>query len=173
MDLAEFKQSVPHPLEVRTLVLPIRHGQVLLGLKGRNMGEGMWNGFGGKIDEEKDRGSVWKAAWRELEEEARIQAHWLRRVAYLNFYFREMPLHDTWNQQVQVFLCGGWSGKFQDTDEMHNLQFFPFNELPFDRMWPFDREWMPLVLNRTEVLEADFLFGVDNEPLEHTLPEVA
>lgn len=172
MDLTEFKQTVPHPLEVRTLVLPIRNGQVLLGIKGRNMGQGMWNGFGGKIEEE-DRGSVWLAARRELEEEAGIGSNWLRRVAYLNFYFREMPLHDTWNQQVQVFVCGSWSGQHHDTEEMHSLQFFPFDNLPFDRMWPFDKQWMPMVLNRNDVLEADFLFGIDNQPLEHTLPEAA
>lgn len=34
-----------------TLVLVIKESQVLLGLKKRGLGEGKWNGFGGKVED--------------------------------------------------------------------------------------------------------------------------
>jgi len=36
-----------------TLCLLIKEGEVLLGMKKRGFATGKWNGFGGKIDEEK------------------------------------------------------------------------------------------------------------------------
>lgn len=54
-----------------TLVLVIKESQVLLGLKKRGLGEGKWNGFGGKVETNetvihaavrlpKDFASLWK-----------------------------------------------------------------------------------------------------------------
>jgi ADP-ribose pyrophosphatase YjhB (NUDIX family) len=163
MKLQEFKAQVPHPLRVVTLVLLRREGQVLLALKGRDFGEGMWNGYGGKV---KDSETVWKCAGRETQEEAEVQVHWLRRKAYLNFYFGAVPIEDGWNQQVQVFECGSWSGTPKETEEMHCPTWFAEDKLPLERMWQFDRLWMPKVL-AGEKFAADFLFGEGNQPLEH------
>lgn len=45
--------------------------QVLLGEKLRGFGQGKWNGFGGKVDE--DDASVVAAAAREIREEANVE----------------------------------------------------------------------------------------------------
>lgn len=162
MNLTEFKSTVPHPLRVVTIVLLHRNGQVVLGMKKQGFGAGKWNGFGGKP---KDGESVWKCAWRETMEESKLTPNYLRQVAYLNFYFRDIPIEKSWNQQTQVFISDNWSGTPTETDEMRP-QMFPVDELPLDDMWPFDRLWMPRLL-AGEKLIGEFLFGGEGDPVEH------
>ena len=40
------------PNKVVTLLFVLRPGHVLLGMKKRGFGEGRWNGFGGKVEED-------------------------------------------------------------------------------------------------------------------------
>lgn len=43
--------SCPEKMKkVLTLALIDRNNEILLGLKKRGFGEGLWNGFGGKVD---------------------------------------------------------------------------------------------------------------------------
>ena len=56
-----------------TLVFVSRDGQVLLGLKKRGFGEGLWNGFGGKVNEGE---TILEGAIRELNEEALLGKIW-------------------------------------------------------------------------------------------------
>ena len=85
-----------------TLVLPMRDGRLLLGMKNRGFGEGKINGFGGKLN---DGESIVEAAARELTEEAGIEVVVgdLKKVGELDFYF---PFHEdeSWNQRVHVFV---------------------------------------------------------------------
>lgn len=37
-------------MKIFTLVLVTRNSEILLGLKKRGLGEGKWNGFGGKVE---------------------------------------------------------------------------------------------------------------------------
>ncbi len=161
MNLTEFKSTVPHPLRVVTIVLMHRNGHVVLGMKKQGFGAGKWNGFGGKP---KEGESVWKCAYREAEEESTVRLNAMRRVAYLNFYFRDIPIDQGWNQQAQVFISDNWSGTPTETDEMRP-QLFGMDDLPLDDMWPFDREWVPRVL-AGERLVGDFLFAGEGEPVE-------
>ena len=162
MNLAEFKSTVPHPLRVVTIVLLRRGDEVVLGMKKQGFGVGKWNGFGGKT---KDDESVWKCAYRETEEESTVRLNGMRRVAYLNFYFRDIPIEQGWNQQAQVIICDNWSGVPQETDEMRPKT-FRVDALPLDDMWPFDCMWMPRLL-AGERLVGEFLFGGEGEPVEH------
>ena len=50
-----------------TLVVLMRGGRALLGMKKRGFGEGKWNGFGGKLEHGE---SIAQCAARELEEES-------------------------------------------------------------------------------------------------------
>ncbi len=162
MNLEQFKATVPRPLRVVTIVLLRRGGEVVLGMKKQGFGVGKWNGFGGKT---KEGESVWKCAYRETEEESTVRLNTMRRVAYLNFYFRDIPITEGWNQQAQVILCDNWSGVPQETDEMRP-ETFRIDDLPLDDMWPFDRLWMPRLL-ADERLVGEFLFGGEGEPVEH------
>ena len=141
MDLETFKQQVPLPLRVCTLVLLIRGDEVLLAMKKRDFGKGWWNGVGGKLDPGE---AVLSGAVREAGEEIEvvIEEKDLEPVATIDFYFPHIPEN---SQRVEVFLCHQWDGEPQESDEMAP-HWFPTTKLPLDDMWPGDNLWMPRVL---------------------------
>ena len=78
--------SPPAPVapKVLTLLMIVRDGRVLLGLKKRGFGEGFLNGFGGKVEPGE---TVDEAALRELREEAGISALDATRRGVLTFVY--------------------------------------------------------------------------------------
>jgi 8-oxo-dGTP pyrophosphatase MutT (NUDIX family) len=132
-----------------TLVIPRRNGQLLLGLKKRGFGTGLWNGFGGKVEADE---SVIAGAARELEEECGLRAQSLRRRGTLNFHWQEQP--QPW--EVAVYDCTEWSGTVTESDEMRPA-WVDVEELPYDTMWPDDRHWYPFFL-QDQAFEGTFWF---------------
>jgi len=128
---------------VRSLCLLIRNEEVLLGLKREErFGEGKYNGYGGK----QEAGEIIeRTAVRELYEETGIIGleQDLEKVGVLNFTF---PYKPSWDQIVHAYVLRRWEGDHQDTDEMYNHQWFPINNMPYDRMWAADIHWIPRVL---------------------------
>ena len=98
-----------------TLILPMRDGRILLGMKKRGFGVGKLNGFGGKLNEGE---SIVEAAVRELNEEVGIDAMAsnLDKMAELDFYFPHAE--DDWDQKVHVFLIEEWIGEPVESEEM-------------------------------------------------------
>ena len=110
---AELKQA--------TLVFPRTHeGKIILAMKKRGFGEGRWNGMGGKVE---DSESIEEAAARELEEEIGITVATssLIRIANLKFYFPKGK--EEFNQEVNVFEVGSWTGAPTESDEMRPEEF--------------------------------------------------
>jgi ADP-ribose pyrophosphatase YjhB (NUDIX family) len=125
----------PPPPKLFTLVLihdAAPPGRLLLGRKKRGVGEGLWNGFGGKVE----RGeTVAAAAARELREEAFLDAP-LDRRGVLTFEFDDQDV--PW--EVHVFYASAWSGVPTESDEMAPA-WFDAASLPFGQMWADDRVW--------------------------------
>lgn len=136
-----------------TLCLPHTENAVLLGMKKRGFGKGRWNGMGGKL---KEGETIRAAAVRELEEEIGIKASErdLKQCATLDFYFAQKP---EWDTRVHVFLARAWEGEPAESEEMRP-QWFPSAEIPFDKMWPDDQYWLPLVL-KGKTLRGTFHFS--------------
>lgn len=135
-----------------TLVVVVRDGQVLLGMKKRGFGAGKWNGFGGKVESGE---TVAAAAMRELREECGITAHSVVPVAVHDFAFDGNPVH----LPVAVFLVTDFAGEPNETDEMRP-QWFAVDAIPYDTMWVDDRYWLPRVL-AGERLACTFTFSAD------------
>jgi 8-oxo-dGTP pyrophosphatase MutT (NUDIX family) len=142
--------------------------RILLGLKKRGFGKDKYNGFGGKP---KQGESIEQAAVRELSEEISVGVTQmdLAKVGELTFVFPSVPQEELsedeqWDQLVHVFLVRKWKGTPKETEEMKPV-WFPFNGIPFDRMWQDDSHWLPLVLQGKKV-KATFVFGSDNESIE-------
>ncbi|MCX6093562.1 MAG: 8-oxo-dGTP diphosphatase [Candidatus Bipolaricaulota bacterium] len=131
--------------------------QVLLGLKKRGFGKGKYNGFGGKIA---DTEGVRDAAIREVREECGLEVAPADLVSAgrLVFFF---PFRAEFDHDVSVFRAGRWRGALRESDEMRP-QWFPIDEIPYERMWQDDAHWLPLVLGGASV-EAEFTFAEDNE----------
>lgn len=70
--------------KVLTLCMIFDDKKVLLGMKKRGFGSGLWNGFGGKVDPGE---TIEQAAIRELHEERRVLATKLEKRGIVEFSF--------------------------------------------------------------------------------------
>ena len=137
------------PKKALTLCFPFKNGQVLLGMKKRGFGSGLWNGFGGKVEEGE---SIEQAAFRELHEEVGVKTGDLRKAGMLEFSFE----NDRKILEVHIFKILNFSEEPIETEEMRP-QWFSFDEIPFEQMWPDDKFYFPLLLSDT-LFEGEFLF---------------
>ncbi len=139
--LEEYESSIDKRLRQVTLCLLVRNDEALLAMKKRGFGEGKYNGVGGKRN---DSESIVEAAIRETKEEIGVVLEAPKNVGSINFYFLDVGKEKDWNQNVIVFLADKWIGMPKESEEM-KPEWFKINKLPYDRMWPADRHWMPSV----------------------------
>jgi 8-oxo-dGTP diphosphatase len=142
-----------------TLCYLLKENKILLGFKKRGMGEGLLNGYGGKIEEGED---VESAAIREVKEESSvvIDKKNLEKVAVVDFFFTHSP---HWNQTVHVFLAKKWKGEAEETEEM-KPEWHDVEKIPIEKMWGDDAYWLHHVLDGKKVV-AEFTFGEDNKTI--------
>jgi 8-oxo-dGTP pyrophosphatase MutT (NUDIX family) len=140
-----------------TLLFLFRDQHILLAMKKRGFGVGRWNGVGGKP---KDGELIAEAAIRECQEEIGVTPKEIHQAATLYFYFPEAK--KDWNQQVTTFTCRSWQGEPSETEEMAP-KWFAVNKIPFSKMWPDDKYWLPRVI-KGEFITAEFYFD-NNEKL--------
>lgn len=133
---AEFPRSW-RPNMIANLVFLTERNRVLLIHKKTGLGAGKINGPGGKLEPGE---TAKEAAVREVEEELEITPHELREVGVLHFDFVDgLRLHCT------VFRGSGFEGSPTETREARP-EWFEFEKIPYDRMWPDDRYWLPRML---------------------------
>ncbi|XP_061212981.1 oxidized purine nucleoside triphosphate hydrolase isoform X2 [Neopsephotus bourkii] len=183
-----------------TLVLVVQPQRVLLGLKKRGFGAGLWNGFGGKVQpgesiEEAARScrkmSVGVA--QQLpnsffpEPSVPVQPPGFCEVCFLCRELLEESgltvntlqkmgqitfefVGNSELMEVHVFRADDFHGEPTESDEMRP-QWFQLDEVPFSRMWADDIYWFPLVLQK-KLFRGYFKFQGQDTILEHTLKEV-
>lgn len=142
----------------------LREGdKLLLGMKKRGFGEGWWNGFGGKLH---DGESLEQAAFRELKEESGIQAKSVKKKGILQFDF----VDDNKRLEVHVFQVVEYLGEPVESEEM-KPQWFPVDQLPFEKMWPDDIHWLPIFLEG-HLFRGYFSFDKEHKMLSHKVKKV-
>ena len=127
-----------------------KENEVLLAIKGKHIGEGRWNGYGGGIEKGEE---ARKAAVRELKEETDgviVLPEHLEKIA-------EIDVHNT-KGNGEVFVCKvhfyitkQWQGEVRETDEMLKPTWFDIDNLPLDEMMPADRKFLPLALKGKKI----------------------
>lgn len=138
------------PFFPATLCYPVREKEVLLGLKKQKIGQGCWNGFGGRVEEgETPR----QAAARELKEEVGliVSPECLEKVAIIDFY-NEQSDGSFLIFQVHVYLAHQWIGEPKATKEMSDPTWFNLDWLPIENMMLADKEWLPFVLEGKKII---------------------
>ena len=125
------------PREEGTLCFVIQDGQILLIEKKRGLGAGKVNGPGGRLE----RGeTAEQATIRETQEEVGITPTGVQWAGELRFQFR-----DGYSLHCTVYRASGWEGELMETAEAK-----PFwvrtDQIPYDRMWADDEQWMPRLL---------------------------
>lgn len=147
-----------------TLCLLIKDNEILLALKKRGFGAGRWNGAGGKFDFEKGDKTILDTAVRETIEEIGVEIINPKKAGVFHFTFPHKP---EWDQDVHLFLANEWIGNPLESEEM-SPKWFKFGEIPYDKMWPDDKFWLPHILKGWKV-EADFVFEPGDKIKEHKI----
>jgi len=133
---------------------------LLLGMKKRGFGEGRWNGFGGKV---KENETIEQSLIREMQEEAGIKVIKQEKIGILEFENEaEKDILEVHYYKILEF-----SGEPKESEEMLP-KWFNIHELPFDKMWPDDRYWMPLFL-KNKKFKGKFFFKDKNTIINHSL----
>ena len=162
MNLAGMKTTRAKDLQLATWCIPLRgNDEILLAMKKRGFGVGLWNASGGKVKPGESPGD---AAAREAFEELNITVSNLLLVASIEFYFANKP---AWGQRVIGFTTREWRGDPMETEEM-SPKWFKYKEVPYDQMWADEQIWMPMILAGKKA-EGEFLFGDNNNILEHNI----
>ena len=129
--------------------------EVLLQFKSRGFGQGKWNGPGGKAEKGE---SLEQAVAREVKEETGLAVKDLKKMAELEFIFKEKA---DWNQLVYVFVSHDFAGVIKPSDE-GELKWFKIGEIPYDKMWEDDAHWLPKVL-AGEFVKMRFCLGQNGQ----------
>ena len=145
-----------------TLAYFVRDGRVLLPLKKRKMGEGKYNGVGGKLE----KGETHEQAMvRECVEEIGLKPTEYEYMAELSFY---QPIDGKKGiAVVYVYVCRNWTGELVETDEMKPY-WFDINNIPYDKTMDDDKYWLPLVLDGKKIV-ADFYLDGDYVTLDYKI----
>lgn len=142
--LVEVERSTKNVMEhknkkkILTLCIVHQHPKILLGKKKRGFGEGRWNGFGGKVEENE---TIEEGMRREIKEEAGIDVNDLNKHGILEFRFESSPE----TLEVHIFKSKDFLGDPIESEEMIP-GWFHIDEIPFGEMWPSDLHWFPLFL---------------------------
>ena len=149
-----------------TLCFPLRNAtdssatratarDVLLIEKRRGLGEGWYNGPGGKCEP----GETPRAcAIRETREEVGLEVTDLEKAGELTFL-----LDGAAHTFCHVYRTRSFEGRPTSSEEAHP-EWVPVEDVPYDQMWADDRLWLPGVLEgKTVVGEFRFEGG---EPLD-------
>lgn len=149
-----------------TLCVPVAGERVLLGLKKEgDLGRGLINAFGGKVNEGE---TIEAAAVRELEEEVGIIATAYEYRGVLEFTFAD----EDRIVEMHIFIVSTFTGQPGESNEMQP-EWFTIGAVPYDRMWPADEHWLPLVLEGKKV-QGQFHYNNRDERklLRHTVEVV-
>lgn len=140
--------------KIVTLGMIYQHPKILLGLKKRGFGEGLWNGFGGKVHEGE---SIEEALVREIEEEAGVKAQNLQKIGLMDFDFQTGEM-----LECHLYKTDNFVGEPVESEEMRP-KWFRVDEVPYAEMWPEDEYWFPFFLSGKK-FKAKFLFDRPSTP---------
>ena len=153
-----------------TLCCVYNDTHILLGeIKKDGILNGKYNGFGGKLEENE---TIDQAAKRELFEEALIIPLDMKKRGEITFEFEPEgnPFKGNPSVEVHVYSVTEFEGNPGETEEM-KPQWFLHSEIPFDRMWPDDPYWLPMILAGKN-FRGKFYLKDSNVITKHFIEEV-
>lgn len=148
-----------------TLCLLRKNDEILLAMKKRGFGEGKYNGVGGKIEVGE---TPEEAMIREVKEEIKVIPTNYEKVGIVEFdeYYKE-------KKQKLVFylyIVYDWEGTPSESEEM-KPHWFHINDIPYDKMFPDDKFWLPLILEGKKI-KAYFKFDEEWNLLSKEISEL-
>ncbi len=130
---------------VTTLLLLRKDNQILLAMKKRGFGEGLYNGVGGKLEEGETPDM---AMLRETKEEIDIVPTKYEKVAIMEF--NEYVKGEKANLIFHLYIATEWDKEPSETEEM-KPKWFDIDKIPYNQMFPDDKYWMPFILEGRKI----------------------
>ena len=128
-----------------TLCLLKKDNRILLAMKKRGFGEGKYNGVGGKIEggETPDDAMI-----RETKEEILVTPTKYEKVGIIEF--DEFYKGQKEKVMFHLYVASEWQGEPTESDEM-KPEWFDIQSIPYDKMFPDDKYWLPLILEGRKI----------------------
>lgn len=117
-----------------TLAFLKRNNDVLLGFKTRGLGEGLWNGFGGKVESKE---TIFEAAEREIKEECGLEVDDLKQIGIMQYEEDACPQIGI----VHIFTGTKIRGTPQASEEMNPVQWYRRKDLILLKMYDDFKDW--------------------------------
>ncbi len=156
--------------KILTLCCVYNDTHILLGEKKYGKLAGLWNGFGGKVE---DGETIVEATARELTEECGITPLDMKKRGVILFEFDPdgNPFDGKPLVEVHIYSVTKFEGEPVETNEMLP-QWFTHGKIPYYSMWPDDKFWLPLLLDGKN-FEGTFHFADKDNISSYELKEVA
>ena len=128
-----------------TLCLLKKDNKILLAMKKRGFGIGKYNGVGGKIENNE---TPEEAMIRETEEEISVTPTKYEKVGLIKFdeYYKGIKEKVV----MHLYIVSEWIGNPIETEET-NPTWFDIKNIPYDKMFPDDKYWLPFILDGRKI----------------------
>ncbi|MGI5897616.1 MAG: NUDIX domain-containing protein [Candidatus Dojkabacteria bacterium] len=167
-----FISDIPHSdkPQVKTLCFLTRLNELgeqeyLLGIHHKQQ---KWNGFGGKVGDEKEfeNETVEESLMREAKEELNIVLTNFTKKGIGEFTFHKQDVIE--KVELHIFFADQWEGEIQSDGELNNLTWFTKENMPWKQMWNSDRPWLEKIIYSKE--GEFFSIKVDFPELDENIP---
>ena len=150
-------------LKNATLCYLRRGDEILLAPKLTYIGEGLFNGYGGGI-EDGEKPEV--TALRELQEESGVVGNpaALRKIAVADCHNTKSD-GEVFVCRVHVYVLTEWTGTPVASEEMGEPVWFNLSAMPYAEMMPGDGLWAPVALTREQPIYAEVWYGPKQKQL--------
>lgn len=148
-----------------TLCLLKKDDKILLAMKKRGFGEGKYNGVGGKL---KKGETPEEAMIRETEEEIMVTPIKYEKVGIISFdeFYKGIKENITFH----LYIVNEWKGAPTESEEM-KPKWFDIKKKPYDKMFPDDKYWLPLILEGKKI-KAYFNFDEEWNLLNYEINDL-
>jgi len=148
-----------------TLLLLRKNNKILLSMKKRSFGKGKYNGVGGKLEKNE---TPEQAMIRECEEEIFVTPTEYEKFGTMDFI--EYESGEKEKLIFHLYVATKWKGTPKESDEM-KPKWFDINKIPYDKMFPDDSYWLPLVLEGKKI-KGYFEFDKDWNIIYYKIDEI-
>lgn len=126
------------------IIFVLRGSKVLLAIKTRKIGVGLYNGYGGKKEEDQ---TMAESCADELFTEGKLKANPedFTQIGVVNFFIHKNDGTIVLNK-CDIFTVVRFSGEPQESEEMIRPTWFEINDLPLRRMMHDADFWVPRML---------------------------
>ena len=153
---------------IQTLGILVKNDSVLLGMKKRGFGTSWWNGFGGHVEKGESREECFRREALEETSDRENTGIVLKNIEQRGLIYFHFPDK---NVEVSIYHVHSYEGEPKESEEMR-WEWFQISKIPYDRMWPADRHWIPLFIKGDKFI-GEVHFDGNKQVISHRIYPVS